>query len=265
MAWKFFNNSGQQKINSPTYDFATVSSASSIAIANNTVNSVTGTTTISSMTNGVPGSIVTLQASGQANGTCLILANGTGSNNLSLRDNQNFGIYAGESVTFQYNGFKWVEVNRNIRTILQTVRVTTATTITATTSTSGNSGGTLIADLGAMSFDGTTPMSLEYHIPYIYSSLNVNGISRVLFWQTSPSSIQISSYFLYYQPDNAGQEYFSMKNSYRFTPSAGSATYRLTANRDSSGVSSSAAVAGTNNSGGQCTGYFRIARSLSYA
>ena len=264
MAWKFFNSSGQQKTNSPTYGFATIAAASSIAIANNTVNSVTGTTTISSMTGGTPGSIVTLQASGQANGDCLILANGIGSNNLSLRDSQNFGIYAGESVNFQYDGFKWVEINRNVRTILQTVRITTGTTITAITSTSGNSGGTLIADLGAMSFDGSTPMSLEYHIPFISSAFNVNGISRVLFWQTSPSSIQIGSYFLYYQPASGSQEYTPLKNSYRFTPAQGSATYRLAANRDSSGLSTAYVFAGGNTSGGACTGYLRIARSLPY-
>jgi len=264
MAWKFFNSSGEKKIDDPTYGFATIAAASSIAIANNTVNSVTGTTTISSMTGGTPGRIVALQASGQANGDCLILANGIGSNNLSLRDNQDFGIYAGESVTFQYDGFIWNEVNRNVRTIIQTVRLAGAIAITATTSSSANSGGTLLADLGAISFDGSTPISIEYNIPYMYTSQNISGFSILKFWQTSPSSIQIGSNFQYQQPISTSQEMYSVKNSYRFTPAQGSATYRLASYRDTATATQSAIQAGTNSSGGVCTGYLRVARSLPY-
>ena len=63
-----------------------VASASSIAITGNSTYLLTGTTGVSTATGATAGNTLTLIASGQATGICVVLNNGTGANNLSLRD-----------------------------------------------------------------------------------------------------------------------------------------------------------------------------------
>jgi hypothetical protein len=149
MSWNLFTNYGSIKANTTkqTTGVATVASASSITITNNAINYITGTTGITNMTGGTLGGIITLIASGQATGACVVLNHGSSSSNLSLRDSINLGIYAGESVTLQYNGLYWVEINRNLRTIIENKATSAQITTITTTDTSAS---TLFASLRAL-------------------------------------------------------------------------------------------------------------------
>jgi len=160
MAWNLFTNTGSQKTSGTvTAGVSTIASASSIAITNNSIHLITGTTGISAMTGGVLGSYVTLVASGQATGVCVVLNNGTTSNALSLRDSANFGIYAGESVTFMYNGTYWVETSRNVKTVLGYTEITSDKNVTSTNAAAGTS----VVAAPAITFDGATLIDITFY------------------------------------------------------------------------------------------------------
>ena len=111
----------------------TVASASSIAITSPGLVNLTGTTTVTTITGGQTGDILTVKASGQAAGACVIIAHGTAANNVSLRDVANFGLYANESLTLIYDGTKWVEIGRD--TLRQLAIVTSTANVTSTATT----------------------------------------------------------------------------------------------------------------------------------
>jgi len=164
MSWNLFTNYGSIKKNTTkqTTGVATVASASSIAVTNNAINYITGTTGITNMTGGVLGGIVTLIASGQSAGSCVVLNHGTSTNNLSLRDSINLGIYNGESVTLQYNGSYWVEINRNLRTIIENKITSSSISVITTTDSSS---ATLFASASSITYDGSTYITLEAFAP----------------------------------------------------------------------------------------------------
>jgi microcystin-dependent protein len=91
-----------------------VASASSIAITGNSTYLLTGTTGVSTATGATAGNTLTLVASGQSVGSSVTLNYGVIANALSLRDGANLAIFAGESVTFVYNGTYWLETARSL-------------------------------------------------------------------------------------------------------------------------------------------------------
>ena len=183
MAWNFFTNNGSTKYNSGGNSPIVVESASSISITSNTVNYITGTTSISSMTGGAPGDTVILSASGQATGGCLILRHGTSSKNLSLRDLTNFGIYNGESVTFQYTGSYWVEIGRNVKEILNYKSITTNTAIT-TSYVESFAGVFNVATTDNITYDGVTYVDIEVYISEVYTTI-VNATLYLTLWEVN--------------------------------------------------------------------------------
>jgi hypothetical protein len=172
MAWKFFANDGSLKSITSSKTYQTIGSSSSVSIANNSVNLITGTNSISTAVGGKTNSTITLVASGQATGVPLIINNGTTKNSFSLRGNpvtdsspSALGIYAGESVTFQYNGIYWVEINRNLRQTLDAATYSGANiTISSTSESSPN---TIVALSGSWKFDGNTYIELIAQVPAI--------------------------------------------------------------------------------------------------
>ena len=186
MAWNFFNNTGSVKSSTiNNYSSNVIASNSTIAIVNNSVNLVTGTTRITTATGGRNGGKITIFASGQSTGSCLILNHGTAKDNFYLKSNPMvfsntvssptaLGLYNGESVTFQHNGSYWVETNRNLKTLLEYAISSAApgnTVISATTEATAN---TLSPSLSTnWQFDGSTSIEITFSSPRF--SLPPNG------------------------------------------------------------------------------------------
>ena len=218
MAWKFFTNNGSTKFNSGGNKPIVVASATSISVTSNTVNYITGTTSISSMTGGEPGDTVTLSASGQATGDCLILGHGTGSNNLSLRDLGNFGIYNGESVTFQYTGSYWVEINRNVKEIINYKSITadTAVTISYTETFAAVFN---VATTDNITYDGVTYVDIEVHLSSLLSIL-VNATLYLTLWEVN-SQTAIGRIARYTDPSSLGNSRRAGHGRVRLQPGSG--------------------------------------------
>ena len=211
---------------------ATVASASAIAITSGYTHLITGSTSISTMTGGSTGNIVTLVASGQATGICVVLNHGTGSNNLYMRDSVNFGIYVGESVTFQYDGTKWIEINRNVRTVLNSTQITSSVSITATTEATA----TTVVTNTAFTFDGTTPIEIRFYTP-VFQSGGVTNMYLTLY--DGSSSIGLmggSSIQTYGYPVTASRS---------LTPTNASHTYSIRSFRSAVNSTIVAGVAGS--------------------
>ena len=219
MAWNFFTNNGSTKYNSGGNSPIVVASATSISITSNTVNYITGTTSIRSMTGGAPGDTVTLSASGQAIGGCLILNHGTGSNNLSLRDLANFGIYNGESVTFQYTGSYWVEINRNVKETINYKSITADTAVTTTPYTETFAGVFNVATTDNITYDGVTYVDIEVHLSSLYSIL-VNATLYLTLWEVN-SQTAIGRIAAYTDPSSAGNFYRPGYGRIRLQPGSG--------------------------------------------
>lgn len=139
---------------------STLASGSAIAItAGNYVYLLTGTTAVNTMTGGTSGSIVCLVASGQATGACVVLNHAASTNNLSLRDSANLGIYAGESVTFMFDGTKWVETARDLRKVLDYTQITSSASPTATSEATA----TAVVTSSSVTYDGATPVLIQFY------------------------------------------------------------------------------------------------------
>lgn len=161
-----------------------VASASAIAITGPGTYFVTGTTAINTVTGAASGCVITLVASGQAAGVCVVLNNATTANALNLRDNANLGIYANESVTFVYNGTYWQEAARALKSVLTYDQITSNVNITATTAGTANT----IVTAAALTTDGTTPLNVTYFAPAIDTPNVVNGtVSLILYLDGSTS------------------------------------------------------------------------------
>ena len=256
MSWNLFTNYGSIKKNTTkqTTGVATVASASSIAITNNAINYITGTTGIANMTGGVLGSIVTLIASGQATGACVVLNDGSSLNNLSLRDSINLGIYSGESVTLQYNGSYWVEINRNLRTIIENKATTSQIT---TITTADSSSATLFASTSSITYDGSTYITLEFFAPNSTPPITFGGdhVTAVVYDGSTSSGIMSKR-----QGSGAGHDMSPFYGIMTIRPTAGAHTYnvRLWQSR-TSGYVLSGAGGGT----AYVNGMVRVSRLLS--
>jgi hypothetical protein len=159
--------------------YGTVASGSAIAITGSGTYLLTGTTSVNTMTGGSTGMVVTLTASGQSAGVPVVLNHATSTNNLSLRDSANLGIYAGESVSFVFDGTKWVEIDRNLKTVLAYAEITTTVSPTATTEATANAAITL----SAVTMDGATPVIVTFHAERVLQG--TSWITPVLYDGTS--------------------------------------------------------------------------------
>ena len=221
-----------------------VASGSSIVVTGNSTYLLTGTTALSTITGGVTGNSLTILASGQATGVCVVLNNGTTANALNLRDSANFGIYAGESVTFMYNGTYWVETSRNVKTVLDYVQITSLVNITGTTSASP----TTAITGNAITYDGSTPMLFEFFSPSV--AIGTNNINIGLYEDGSVlSNIGVIN-TTYYIPWTA---------SHRRTPTASSHTASIRA-WVNAGTGSIQGGSGT--SAAAAPAYIKISRSI---
>ena len=165
----------------------TVASASSIAITGNSTYLLTGTTGVSTATGATAGNTLTLVASGQATGVCVVLNNGVTANALNLRGSANLGLYVGDSITFVFNssGY-WVEIARSLKPIIDYVAVTTASfTI------NGTSAGAAITTLtgNAITFDGASAYRYEWYSPLV--AIGTASNIQVGLWE---DGTQVSSF-----------------------------------------------------------------------
>ena len=217
----------------------TVASASSIAVVGNATYLLTGTTGVTTATGGVSGNALTLIASGQAAGICVVLNNGTGANNLSLRDGANLGIYAGESVTFVFNssGY-WFETGRNLNNQLAYAEKLTTTSITTTTANGAD-----VATTSAVTMDGSTA---------IIAVMWTDGLAKGSNWVQPIFAVDGVVVYLggYQTSTNTGPA----TTIFRYTPTAGSHTFGFRAKVDA-GTGSVGANSGPPNS-------IRISRAI---
>jgi hypothetical protein len=205
---------------------STVASASSIAVTAPGTYLLTGTTSVATITGGTTGMTITVQASGQASGVPVVLTYGTGANAIKLAGGRSLGIYAqvpadtaagaGESVTLRYDGTAWVEIARDLRTLLAYSTVVTNQTITATT----EAGATAIATLAAMTFDGATPVNIDFFCAYTSHSVAA-AVSQTAIWD---GATEVNKF------TNRNQTYTSEMGvviSFPITPSAAAHTYAV--------------------------------------
>jgi len=221
---------------------STVASASAIAVNTGYTILLTGTTAVNTMTGGVTGGVVRLVASAQSTGVCVVLNNAATSNALSLRDSANFGIYAGESVTFVYDGTKWVETSRNLKKIIDYAQATSNVSITGTSLASPTS----IVAGSAVTWDGSTKILLEFFA--------INSTKGTTFFSTGfyedGSNINQGSYM-------TASPYGFYYSAYRITPTAGSHTYSVKGCVD---AGSGQVQCGVGGSGTSAPAYLRITR-----
>ena len=263
MSWKFFTNSGQQKTfdSSVASSVSTVASASSIAVTGPGTYLLTGTTTVATITGGATGMTITVQASAQASGTPVVLTYGTGSNAIKLAGGRSLGLYAqvpadtaagaGESVTLRYDGTAWVEIARDLRTVLSYTQVTTSVTI------SGGSGTetTCIGPSSAITFDGVTPIEIE---TYAYWQTGTTAASNIVpsFWFNS-TQIGVLGIFGTATGGNDIRVPSALKRSY--TPTAISQTFTVKAYQNGSNGTMNA---GTGIANAVVPAYLKISRAL---
>jgi hypothetical protein len=250
MSWNFFTNTGSLKTSGQiAAGVSTVASASAIAVNPGYTILLTGTTAVNTMTGGSLGAVVTLVASGQATGVCVVLNHATSTNNLSLRDSANLGIYAGESVTFVYDGTKWVEADRNLKTVLGYTELTSNTNVTATTEATA----TTLITASAFTFDGATPIEIRTWAASFAGGTNY--IVPVLYDGTSIGLFAVAGAF----PWAAGSQQGEVVQSRRIIPTAASHTYSLRAYVD---AGTGSVKAGTGGSGAVMPAYLEIRRAL---
>jgi microcystin-dependent protein len=231
-----------------------IASGSSIVVTGNSTYLLTGTTALSTVTGGVTGNLLTILASGQATGVCVVLNNGTTSNALSLRDSANLGIYAGESVTFMYNGTYWVETTRNLKTILDYVQITSPAAISATSQATAT---TLITG-NAVTYDGATPIYIEAFAPSIDYGTNYGATSQVHAFLDG-SVLCVLQLNQWAGAGSTGPHDSVMYALRKYTPSAGSHTFSL---RGHYTGNASNLNAGTGASGAQTPAFLSIKRAI---
>jgi hypothetical protein len=202
------------------YGISTIATASTIAITSGYTHLITGVVPITKMTGGIQGYTVTLVASAQSSGICIIITNGDGftQDTLSLVGSRSLGLYAGESITFQYDGFKWVEVGRNLKDILDFQSISSTVPFTGGQFSTAQ----LVIAHNAITFDGATPIEIKFHCPAITAQkpYGSDGISIQIWAGTVytadigymgkgniQSSSYIGSYSRYFIPPHSSVQY----------------------------------------------------------
>ena len=205
---------------------STVASASSIAVTAPGTYLLTGTTSVATITGGTTGMTITVQASGQASGVPVVLTYGTGANAIKLTGGRSLGIYAqvpadtaagaGESVTLRYDGTAWVEIARDLRTLLAYHTPVTNQTITATTEATA----TAIATLAAITFDGATPFNIDFFCGYS----TMSGVGASAYTAIWDSSTEVNK-FTRREQSYTGE--MGVVISFPITPTAAAHTYSV--------------------------------------
>ena len=264
MPWKFFTNTGQQKTfdSSVASSVSTVASASSIAVTGPGTYLLTGTTTVATITGGAVGMTITVQASGQASGTPVVLTYGAGSNAIKLSGGRSLGIYAqvpadtaagaGESVTLRYDGTAWVEIARDLRSVIDYVQITSPVTVTGTTAALA----TTCITSSTFTVDGATPFEFKVMCPSIQcvgssASLNVNV------WEGSTDKGNIGRVEAGGTAGTAPRA--PMSGSRRYVPAAASYTWTAKAWRT---VADGEFTAGAGTAGTYAPAYMQITRAI---
>ena len=240
----------------------TVASASSIAVTGDGTYLLTGTTTVATITGGTTGMTITVQASAQASGVPVVLTYGAGANAIKLAGGRSLGIYAqvpadaaagaGESVTLRYDGTAWVEIDRDLRTVLDYVQGTAQTNITGTS----EAGATLITGLttSTLTLDGATPIDVEAFAPLVsrgnswikgalYDNIASAGAASIGFFSSSngPSADIVTTW------------------KRRYTPTAATHVWSMRAWVD---AGTGIVYAGAGGSGANMPAYVKISRSI---
>lgn len=222
-----------------------LASASTVAITGPGTYFVTGTTAINTVTGAASGCVITLVASGQAAGICVVLNNATTANALNLRDNANLGIYAGESVTFVYNGTYWLESARALKTVLDYQQITASVTGTGAVAN--------VVSASAITFDGATPIRVEMFSPLVFVNAAGVTITQLLYdGVTAVSQLDTQTF-------GASSGDTAKTLSHRFVPSAASHTYIWKCN---GGSGTTQVQAGTGTAGATAPAFIRISRDL---
>ena len=206
----------------------TVASASSIAVTGDGTYLLTGTTTVATITGGTAGMTITVQASAQASGVPVVLTYGTGANAIKLTGGRSLGIYAqvpadtaagaGESVTLRYDGTAWVEIARDLRSVLTYEQVTSNTNITATTAGTANT----IVPATAFTSDGATPIDITYFAAAIDTPNVVNGTVSLILYEDGTNRGHIGD-----SPGIQNSRFGFGTYITRLTPAAGARTYSM--------------------------------------
>jgi hypothetical protein len=225
-----------------------VASASAIAITGPGTYLVTGTITINTVTGAASGCVITLVASGQAAGVCVVLNNATTANALNLRDNANLGIYANESVTFVYNGTYWIEVARALKVVIDYVPIVSSVNFTATSEATANT----VVTSSAITYDGSTPINILFATPRV--DLPSTAVAFLALYDGA-SSIGIACTL-----SAASGNAFATTFNRRLAPSAGSHTYSARAYVTVSGTGT--VFAGTGGAASQIPAFIQISRSI---
>ena len=241
---------------------STVASASSIAVTGDGTYLLTGTTTVATITGGSTGMTITVQATAQASGVPVVLTYGAGANAIKLNGGRSLGIYAqvpadtaagaGESVTLRYDGTAWVEIARDLRTVLDYVQGTAQTNITGTSEAAA----TLITGLttSTLTLDGATPIDVEAFAPLVsrgnswikgalYDNIASAGATSIGFFASSngPSSDIVTTW------------------KRRYTPTAATHAWSMRAWVD---AGTGIVYAGAGGAGANMPAYVKISRSL---
>ena len=207
--------------------YGTVASGSAIAITGSGTYLLTGTTSVNTMTGGSVGRTVTLVASGQSAGVCVVLNHATSTNNLSLRDSANLGIYAGESVTFMFDGAKWIEVARDLRKVLAYNFAEPSGTISATSAATAQT----LATASSVTFDGSTPVVITLYLyQWATGSTGSSSVFANLYDDSTPK--QRVAYLS--NGTDAYQQGQTLFTQVRLTPTAAARAYSIRAWRATS-------------------------------
>lgn len=225
-----------------------LASASSVTVVAGATYLLTGTTTVNTLTSLSAGSIVTLVASGQSAGVCVVIAHLGG--NIKLRDSLSFGLYAGESLTLLYDGTSWNEIDRNAKLVVSHTEITSSVNITATTIGTANT----VITASAITLDGATSFDFEMGSPTVDTPNVTNGSVTFVLYEDGANRGKILD-VTEVQNTRVGAGVAKI----RFVPTNASHTYTLRAYVNG-GTGVVQAGAGTTST--YAPAYLRISRSI---
>jgi len=242
----------------------TVASASSIAVTGDGTYLLTGTTTVATITGGVTGMTITVQASGQASGTPVVLTYGAGANAIKLAGGRSLGIYAqvpadntpagaGESVTLRYDGTAWVEISRDLRKVLTYDPAVASGSLAQTTAALA----TTMATASSITFDGATPVVISL---YLYAWATGSTASSSVFASLYDGTTALQRVGYLNNGTTAYQQQTTLFLQVRLTPTAAARAYSIRGWRATSNGEWQSSSGTTSADPGQ--GFIRIERDI---
>lgn len=231
----------------------TLASAASITASSN-VNLLTGTTQVNTLLGGGTYPIVTLIASGQSSGILVPIGHLAGGGNIKLRDSLGIGIYAGESLTFYWNGVNWIEVARDLRNVLVFQAFTGTSTITNPTYTEASP--LDVVSAGAWTFDGFTTIRVEFFCPLLLAGA-VNGAQTIVSIWDSTDQGRVA--YIQAAATGGGSDASAGIGVLTYVPIAGSRTIKARAWQV---TATGYVIAGAGGPGAYGSGYIRVSREI---